>query len=232
MPPPNVSVRLRPLLLTLEPKPLIICSTAQQNAETIKNLRLGLLISGAGSLVLRILLRRTSLRPTVFGFWVYALSLIPSIFLSRYLERIGSPRRDPTTGALISAGEDLSRPGIIEWAFDVVYITWACQLASGAFGDWVWWLYLVVSRLCFSAMPLSLCGVLRDCVACQIPLYAVFKLWSSVISPMLGFGRGGSGASAEADAGTEAKETVSKRQEKLRKRSERGDPRVRVQSRN
>ncbi|KAI0773865.1 DUF788-domain-containing protein [Fomes fomentarius] len=182
---------------------------AQQNAETIKNLRLGLLISGAGSLVLRILLRRTSLRPTVFGFWVYALSLIPSIFLSRYLERIGSPRRDPTTGALISAGEDLSRPGIIEWAFDVVYITWACQLASGAFGDWVWWLYLV------------------------IPLYAVFKLWSSVISPMLGFGRGGSGASAEADAGTEAKETaVSKRQEKLRKRSERGDPRVRVQPRN
>ena len=76
---------------------------------------------------------------------MYALSLVPSVFLSRYLERIGSPRRDPTTGALLAAGEDLSRPGIIEWAFDVVYITWACQVGSGAFGAWVWWLYLIVS---------------------------------------------------------------------------------------
>ena len=76
---------------------------------------------------------------------MYALSLVPSVFLSRYLERIGSPRRDPTTGTLISAGEDLSRPGILEWCFDVVYITWACQVGSGAFGAWVWWLYLIVS---------------------------------------------------------------------------------------
>ena len=66
----------------------------------------------------------------------------------------------------------------------------------------------------------------------QIPLYAVFKLWSSVISPMLGFGRGaGAPAESDADAGANGKETVSKRQEKLRKRQERGDPRVRVQTR-
>ncbi|RPD52848.1 putative opsin, partial [Lentinus tigrinus ALCF2SS1-7] len=182
--------------------------TAQHNAETIKNLRMGMLASLALSLLLRVLFRRDALRPTTFAFWLYAFSLVPSVFLSRYLERIGSPRRDPTTGALISAGEDLARPGIIEWCFDVVYISWACQVGSGAFGQWVWWLYLV------------------------IPLYAVFKLWSSILSPMLGFGRGGSGAQAEADAGAEPKETVSKRQEKLRKRQERGDPRVRVQTRN
>ena len=127
---------------------------AQQNAETIKNLRMGMLASLALSLLLRILFRRSALRPTTFAFWVYALSLVPSVFLSRYLERIGSPRRDPTTGALISAGEDLARPGIIEWCFDVVYITWACQIGSGAFGQWVWWLYLVVSaRLPFRVSP-------------------------------------------------------------------------------
>ncbi|KAI0751429.1 putative opsin [Daedaleopsis nitida] len=193
---------------------------AQQNAETIKNLRLGMLVSCALSLVLRLFVRRSALRPASLAFWLYALSLVPSIFLSRYLERIGSPRRDPTTGALISAGEDLSRPGIIEWAFDVVYITWACQVGSGAFGQWVWWLYLVVSCL------ISLYSLLA------IPLYAMFKLWSSVISPMMGFGRGASAAPADSDTGAETKETVSKRQEKLRKRSERGDPRVRVQSRN
>ncbi|KAI0824610.1 DUF788-domain-containing protein [Trametes gibbosa] len=178
--------------------------TAQQNAESIKNLRLGLLVSGALSILLRLLFRRRTLSPTQFSFWIYLFSLGPSVFLARYLERIGSPRRDPTTGTLISAGEDLSRPGIIEWCFDVIYVTWACQIGSGAFGQWVWWLYLI------------------------IPLYAIFKLWSSVISPMF-FGRSAASAAPEAEA--EAKEPTSKRQEKLRKRSERGDPRVRMQTR-
>lgn len=127
---------------------------AQQNAMTIKNLRLGLLVSCALSLFLRLFFRPAALRPTTLAFWVYVLSLVPSVFLSRYLERIGSPRRDPTTGALISAGEDLSRPGVVEWCFDVVYITWACQIGSGAFGTWIWWLYLIVS--CHSARSLLL----------------------------------------------------------------------------
>ena len=143
-------------------------TTAQQNADTIKNLRLGMMIACGLSFFLRVLLRRSSLRPTAFAFWVYALSLVPSIFLSRYLERIGSPRRDPTTGALISAGEDLSRPGIIEWCFDVVYITWACQIGSGAFGEWVWWLYLVVSPPPF---PPAKHGRGCDSEACRVRRY-------------------------------------------------------------
>ncbi|KAI0091869.1 DUF788-domain-containing protein [Irpex rosettiformis] len=176
---------------------------ASQNASTIKNLRLGTFISGALALVLRLLLRRDTLSPKSFGFWLYVLSLVPSIFLSRYLERIGSPRHDPTTGTLISAGEDLSRPGIIEWCFDVIYVTWACQVGSGAFGTWVWWLYLV------------------------IPGYACYKLWGSVISPFV-LGRS---STTEAPEVPEVNQPTSKRQEKLRKRQERGDPRVQVRSR-
>lgn len=65
----------------------------------------------------------------------------------------------------------------------------------------------------------------------QIPLYAVFKLWSGVISPYFLGRSGGSSASAEGEAEA-GKEILSKRQEKLRKRSERGDPRVRAQTRN
>lgn len=57
----------------------------------------------------------------------------------------------------------------------------------------------------------------------QIPLYALFKLWSNFVGPML---RQPS-ASSPTDGGEEPK-TLSKRQEKLRKRSERGDPRVRT----
>jgi len=56
-------------------------------------------------------------------------------------------------------------------------------------------------------------------------MYAVFKLWTSVISPMV-LGRSNREPSAESDP---AKEPTSKRQEKLRKRNERGDPRVRSQ---
>ena len=82
-----------------------------------------MLVSGALSIVFRLALQRNTLSPKTFAFWIYALSLVPSIFLSRYLERIGSPRNDPTTGTLISSGEDLSRPGILEWCFDVVYVT-------------------------------------------------------------------------------------------------------------
>ncbi|KAI0076547.1 putative opsin [Panus rudis PR-1116 ss-1] len=175
---------------------------ASQNGTTTRNLRLGLMISGFLSLLLRLFLQRGSLSPARLSFWIYVLSMIPSIFLTQYMIRIGSPRYDPTSGALISAGEDLSRPGIMEWCFDVVYITWACQVGSGLFGQWVWWLYMV------------------------IPGYAVFKLWGSFISPIL-LGRSSSPESAEE---ADTKQAVSKRQEKLRKRSERGDPRVRVQS--
>lgn len=56
----------------------------------------------------------------------------------------------------------------------------------------------------------------------QIPLYAGYKLWSNFIGPML------SRSSASSAEGGSEKETLSKRQEKLRKRSERGDPRVRA----
>lgn len=57
----------------------------------------------------------------------------------------------------------------------------------------------------------------------QIPGYAAFKLWNSLISPYF-LGRSSTPAPAQEDVGK--KETLSKRQEKLRKRSERGDSRV------
>ncbi|KAI0347493.1 DUF788-domain-containing protein [Trametopsis cervina] len=176
---------------------------ASQNANTIKNLRLGMIISGVLALVFRVFFQRGSLSPKRFSFYIYILSLVPSIFLSRYLERIGSPRVDPTTGTLISAGEDLSSSGIIEWCFDVVYITWACQIGSGLFGTWVWLLYLI------------------------IPGYAGYKLWGSVIAP---FVLGRTPATAEPEL-PDANQPTSKRQEKLKKRQERGDPRVQLRSR-
>ncbi|KAJ3723254.1 hypothetical protein EV361DRAFT_879584 [Lentinula raphanica] len=178
---------------------------ASQNEATVKNLRLGLFIPTLLSFILRFLFRRDSLPPSKGSLALYLGTFFPAFFLSRYLTQIGTTRRDPTTGTLISYGEDLNQSGLIEWAFDVLYITWACQIGSGAFGEWFWWLYTV------------------------IPLYAIYKLWVSVISPFV-LGRSSSQTDSSPQSNTEENGT-SKRQEKLRKRSERGDPRVRVQPR-
>ncbi|THV05501.1 putative opsin [Dendrothele bispora CBS 962.96] len=174
---------------------------ASQNETTVKTIKLGMIIPTIISLLLRLLLRRDSLPPSKGSLAIYVATFFPVFLLSNYLIKIGTTRRDPTTGTLISYGEDLNQPGVTEWCFDILYITWTCQVGSGAFGEWFWWLYTV------------------------IPIYAVFKLWVSVISPML---LGRSSAPTPTSDGTE-KETTSKRQEKLRKRSEKGDPRVKTQ---
>ncbi|GLB33564.1 putative protein of unknown function (DUF788) [Lyophyllum shimeji] len=173
---------------------------ANQNEAAVRTLRLGMLVPTVISLILRFLFRRESLPPSKGSLAIYIVTFFPAFFLSNYLIKIGTTRRDPTTGMLISYGEDLYQPGVTEWCFDILYVTWACQIGSGLFGDWFWWLYMV------------------------IPLYAVFKLWVSVISPMF-LGR----STKQAPDDINKPETTSKRQEKLRKRNERGDPRVRAQ---
>jgi hypothetical protein len=150
------------------------------------------------------------------------------------LEKIGTTRRD-AAGTLISSGEDLNQPGITEWCFDIVYVTcknihWyiktlipiihaigACQVGSGVFGEWFWYFWLVVSSVIIILH-------LRDNSLYQIPLYAGVKIWNNFISPMV---LGRSSSATLADDPNE-KETLSKRQEKLRKRNERGDPRVKA----
>ncbi|KAG6837526.1 hypothetical protein H0H93_007707 [Arthromyces matolae] len=177
---------------------------ANQNESTLKTLRLGMLLPTLISILLRLLFRRDSLPPSKGPLAIYVATFLPAFFLSNYLIKIGTTRRDSTTGTLISYGEDLSQPGVTEWCFDILYVTWACQIGSGALGEWFWWLYMV------------------------IPAYAVYKLWASVISPLV-LGSSGSQAAGTATADTDVTNT-SKRQEKLRKRNERGDPRVKVQS--
>jgi len=77
------------------------------------------------SLVLRFLFRRNSLPPSKFSLALYVVTFFPSLFLSNYLIKIGTPRRDPTTGTLLSYGEDLNQTGVTEWCFDILYITCA-----------------------------------------------------------------------------------------------------------
>jgi hypothetical protein len=96
--------------------------------------------------LLRLILAGSSFPPTTRQLTLYFMTAIPQFVLFRHLSTVGSPRRDPTTGALIASGEDLGAPGVIEWCFDVIYVTWACLVGSSLLGEFVWWLYLSVSR--------------------------------------------------------------------------------------
>jgi len=94
------------------------------------------------SILLRLFVRKATFS-SVFSVILYILPIAPTIALYSFLVKAGSPRRD-ASGALISPGDDLNQPGLLDWSWDVVYVTWACQIGSGLFGGWVWYLYLIV----------------------------------------------------------------------------------------
>ena len=102
---------------------------AAQNERTVQNLKRGFFISLLATLALRLLFRTLLPSKTVIA--IFIITFVPELVLYRYLINIGTAKRDPTTGALLSAGEDLDRPGVIEWSFDVLYIT--CAFRIGLF---------------------------------------------------------------------------------------------------
>lgn len=97
--------------------------SANQNESTVKTLKLGLFIPTLISFLLRVLLRKSSLPPSKGSLAIYIVTFFPAFFLSNYLIKIGTTRRDPTTGTLISYGEDLNQSGVTEWCFDILYVT-------------------------------------------------------------------------------------------------------------
>ncbi|KAH9978014.1 DUF788-domain-containing protein [Lactifluus volemus] len=172
---------------------------ASQNEAAIKNMLYGHVLSNLLPLLIRILFQWQDFQPSKKAITFYCLTLALSQFLYQYLKKTGTPKRDPT-GNLVSPGDDLNHPGMTEWIFDILYISWFAQVGSAILGEWFWWIYLA------------------------IPIFVIYKLWNT-LSPML-FGRSSSVAEGEP-----MQEGLSKRQEKMKKRSERGDPRVKVQVR-
>ncbi|KAL2127495.1 hypothetical protein VTI74DRAFT_10638 [Chaetomium olivicolor] len=110
---------------------------AKSNAAALNNLHIGSLVVNGLFLVLHFFFRPRSL-PTWF-----ILSL-PSFFCQFTLEKTGRPSYDPSTQALKSAGEDLAAPGLTEYMWDVVWVTWAASILVALFGNWAWFLWAVV----------------------------------------------------------------------------------------
>lgn len=110
---------------------------AKSNAQALNNLHIGAAVANGLFLAWALLFRSRSLV-------VYALLSLPSFICQFALEKAGRPKFDAATGALKSAGEDLSAQGLTEYMWDVVWITWGCQVLVMLFGNWLWLLWAVV----------------------------------------------------------------------------------------
>lgn len=110
---------------------------AKSNAESLKSLHIGAAIVNGLFLLWSLFIRSRSL-------WAYVLLSLPSFACQFALEKAGRPSFDRSTGSLRSSGEDLSAPGLTEYMWDVVWVTWACQVLVMLFGDWLWLLWAVL----------------------------------------------------------------------------------------
>lgn len=110
---------------------------AKSNTTALANLHAGSLIVNALFLVFYLVFRSRSLL-------AWALLSVPAFFCQFTLERTGRPSYDPATKALKSAGEDLAAPGLTEYMWDVVWVTWAVDVLVLLIGNWGWFAWLIV----------------------------------------------------------------------------------------
>jgi hypothetical protein len=110
---------------------------AKANAETLKTLHLGMLLVNGIFVLFHFVFRRRSLT-------LYVILSLPSFLCEYVLESTGRPKYDPSTKALRAAGEDLSAPGLTEYMFDVIWVTWASAVLAMLFGNWGWLLWAAV----------------------------------------------------------------------------------------
>jgi Trk-type K+ transport system membrane component len=75
----------------------------------------------------------------------YALTTVIALFIFRQLYTMAQPIYT-SNGEISDGGFDLSSPGLAQYMFDVVYITWFVHLFT-ILSDYFWFFYLVVRIL-------------------------------------------------------------------------------------
>lgn len=133
---------------------------AKSNAAALQNLHFASLALNGAFIAFSLLFRSRSLL-------TYGILSLPAFGAQYVLETSGRPKYTTLNGksSLRTAGEDLAAPGLTEYMFDIIWVTWACLISVIIFGNKGWWLYAVV------------------------PVFAVWKGWG-----LLGAARGMMGA--------------------------------------
>ncbi|KAE8454183.1 hypothetical protein EG329_005108 [Mollisiaceae sp. DMI_Dod_QoI] len=110
---------------------------AKANIASLNNLHIGTLAVNVIFLLFNLLFKRRSLV-------AYLILSIPSVVAEYILETTGRPKYDANTKALKSSGEDLAAPGLTEYMFDIIWVTWLSLVCVILFGNWGWLVYSVV----------------------------------------------------------------------------------------
>jgi hypothetical protein len=110
---------------------------AKANIAALNNLHIGTLIVNTLFVLLNLFLKRRSLL-------LYVLLSLPSFICEFVLETTGRPKYDSSTNSLKTAGEDLSAPGLTDYMFDVIWVTWASVVLVIFLGNWGWLLWAAV----------------------------------------------------------------------------------------
>ncbi|KAG0343608.1 hypothetical protein BG004_005141 [Podila humilis] len=139
-----------------------------------------------------------------FGFKLafgYIFTAALTVFLYTQINAMGQPRYN-IKGELVDAGQDLSQEGLVQYAFDIIYVTWFVHVTSALWSK-MWWFYL------------------------SIPAYAGYKAWHLAVKPMLARNAASAGSESSSAASGSADGAKSKRREKMEKRAEKGGSQVR-----
>ncbi|GAA5917062.1 hypothetical protein JCM6882_001918 [Rhodosporidiobolus microsporus] len=168
------------------------------NAKTLSQLQIGFLVSGV-IYILHLLLFKSG--RSFRRLFLFALTETIAVSLWRWIQ------------AAAAKGEEIgAAKGLTTYMFDVIYVTWFVHVTAALVSARFWLVYWV------------------------IPLYAFYRLFlflgprfSPTLAALLASTSSGAQAGAAAAQGpipANQPQPTSKRQEKLRKRAEKGDRRV------
>lgn len=109
---------------------------AKSNEQSLKLLHVVSLVINVLTIIEALLLNRAG------TIWIYLIFSMPALFCEYFLETWGRPQR--VNGKLRNL-DDIKGPGLYEYMFDCIYITWTCTILMLILGtNKVWILYLIV----------------------------------------------------------------------------------------
>ena len=112
----------------------------KQNQALLSKYRL--IILGVNALYA--LFRMYYLWDTFSSYHIGGFALTTTVYFALYffLSYSAAPKYKPS-GDLVSAGTDLSQAGLIEYTWDILYVTIFVQLGTGFLSDWLWLVYTI-----------------------------------------------------------------------------------------
>lgn len=106
---------------------------AKNNARWIRNLHLRSLLINVVFIIVALYYRRASVA-------LYTVSSLIAAACHYGLYATGSPSY--VNGQLKSSGDDLDAEGLMQYMWDVIWVTWGTYVTVMIFGNWGWWLWV------------------------------------------------------------------------------------------